>query len=72
MKGHCGLCKHEAVESIEFECGNNAENSVAMYLCENHLAEYDKDEYAFQDKYANQIEVGWMEDMLSYADSLRG
>lgn len=71
MKGHCSLCKEPAIESIEFECGNNAENSVAMYLCQNHLDEYDKDEYAFQSKYADKIEGEWMEDMLSYADSLR-
>lgn len=66
----CAICKSPAEDSIEFECGNGAENSVDMYLCESHLAECEKDECAFQDKYAEKIESEWLSDMLSYADSL--
>ena len=67
----CSLCKEASVESLEFEGGNNAELSVTMGLCETHLAEYDKDEYAFQDKYADQINTGCYDQLVSNADALR-
>lgn len=67
----CAICKNIAPDSIEIECGNNAENSVALWLCEPHLDEFEKDEWAFRDKYDDKIEGEWLEDMLSYADSLR-
>lgn len=72
MKQKCCFCKSKAEDSIEFECGNGANSSVAIWLCTGHLDEYEKDEYAFHDKYADQIEGEFMENLISYADSLRG
>ena len=72
MSNYCVLCKRsKATDGIEIECGNNAENSVMLWLCEEHMAEFDNDEWAFRDKYSDKIEGAWLENMLSYADSLR-
>jgi len=59
----CDICKEPAVETLEFEGGNNAELSMTMAVCEACLAEYEKDEYAFQDKYADKINDGCYEEL---------
>jgi hypothetical protein len=71
MKRHCALCRNEAPDSIDLECGNNAENSVALWLCDAHYDEFEKDNYAFQDKYADKIEDEWLETQLAQADALK-
>lgn len=67
----CSLCKQPEVETLEFEGGNNAELSMQMHVCEIHLAEYDKDENKFQDKYAEKIDDGCYERLIGHADMLR-
>ena len=72
MSNYCVLCKRtKADDGVEIECGNNAENSVILYMCEAHMAEFENDEWAFRDKYSDKIEGEWLKNMLSYADSLR-
>jgi|WetSurMetagenome_2_1015567.scaffolds.fasta_scaffold212049_3 hypothetical protein len=72
MSKYCVLCKHtKAEDSIEVECGNNAENSVNLWLCEAHLKEADDDYSAFSDKYGEKIESEWMESMCCRADMLK-
>ncbi len=51
----CSLCKEEAIDSMDFESGNNAEIPVTINLCEKHLQEADKLGYRFEQKYANEI-----------------
>ena len=67
----CGICKQNQVEYLEFEAGNNAEVAVSFPVCENHLEEYDKDCYGFQDKYGDQIEARAAEKWVDLADALR-
>lgn len=67
----CSLCKQPEVDSLEFEGWNNAELSMVMRLCEAHFAEYEKDEYAFQTKYAEKIDEGCYEALIDRADALR-
>lgn len=64
----CILCKAPAVEGLEFEGGNNAEFSCTFWVCEKHLEEYDKDEYAFQDKYASHIDDECYDTLIAQAD----
>src|ERR1700690_568472 len=72
MSSYCFLCKHtKAEDAIEVECGNNAENSVMLYLCEAHLKEAEDTGYDFQCKYSDQIENEWLEGQLAHADALR-
>jgi hypothetical protein len=51
----CTFCKKPSVESLEFEAGNNAETAVWVELCQKHFDEYDKDEWAFQDKHCDKL-----------------
>jgi hypothetical protein len=51
----CELCNQLAIDSVEFETGNNAEYGVEIDLCEGHLQELDATGYAFEQKYADQI-----------------
>lgn len=67
----CSLCKQPAVDSREFEGGNNAEFSMIMEMCETHFQEYEKDEFAFMDKYTSQIDDGCYERLIDRADALR-
>ena len=53
----CSLCNSEAVDSIEVECGNNAEYAISLNLCEAHLNESQETGYAFEEKYGRQIEL---------------
>ncbi len=69
MTMRCGLCKNEAPDSVEFECGPGANYSIDFPLCDDHFAEYDLDEYAFQDKYAEQILEGLYENWRGMADA---
>ena len=55
MLRHCDLCRELAVDSLEFETGNNAEYAVNVSLCEKHLEEAEQTGYDFEDKYAEQI-----------------
>jgi hypothetical protein len=72
MSSYCFICKHtKAEDSIEVECGNNAENSVTLPLCEAHLQEAEDTGYDFQCKYAEKIEEEWLENQLGHADMLR-
>ena len=67
----CQLCKQPSEDSLEFETGNNAEYGVVIYLCAAHLVEYGIDEYAFQDKYAEQILGALYESWRGQADYLK-
>ena len=67
----CSLCKEIAVDEREFEGGNNAEFSMTMQLCEVHFNEYEKDEWAFRDKYGEKIDDGCYDELISRADMLR-
>lgn len=51
----CLLCENGAVDSICFESGNNAEIPVDVDLCQEHLEEQEKTDYAFEQKYAYEI-----------------
>ncbi len=61
----CSLCEQEAVDSVDFEAGNNAEIGVAVRLCDSHCQEHDSTGYAFQEKYGSII------DRLAYEGLLR-
>lgn len=52
----CAFCQSEAVTSVEFECGNNAEYCIYVNLCEAHNEEQEKTGYEFQEKYGSEIE----------------
>ena len=72
MSKYCVLCKRaKAEDCIEIECGNNAENSVNLWLCESHLKEAEDDICSFSDKYGEKIEEEWMESMFCRADALK-
>jgi len=52
----CSFCKNEAVDSMDVECGNNAEYSITVNLCKKHLKESDATGYKFEEKYGARIE----------------
>ena len=68
---NCSLCKQPSVDELAFEGGNNAELSMTMRLCEDHLKEYEKDEWLFRDKHAEKIDDGCYERLIDHADMLR-
>lgn len=41
---------------MEVECGNNAEYSIVINLCDEHLKEEESTGYAFEEKYGARIE----------------
>lgn len=51
----CFLDDNEAVDSVEFDSGNNAEIRVSVDLCQAHSDELDKDEFEFESKYGKEI-----------------
>lgn len=53
---NCSFCNSEAVDSVEVECGNNAEYSIEIKLCETHLKEQEETGYKFEEKYGARIE----------------
>jgi hypothetical protein len=53
--GKCELCQNKAVDELDFETGNNADYSVTLELCEDHLKECDATAGDFDEKYAAQI-----------------
>jgi hypothetical protein len=55
MKTKCFLDENQAVDSVDFETGNNAEYSVNVGLCQVHLDELEKTEYKFEEKYGAEI-----------------
>lgn len=67
----CSVCKKHSVDSMEFEGGNNAEFSMIFEMCQEHWDEYEKDEYAFRDKYAELIDNECYERLIDQADALR-
>ena len=72
MITYCVLCKHtKAEDRIEVECGNNAENSVWLDLCEAHLKEADDPNIYLEEKYGEQIENEWLETQLAQADAMK-
>lgn len=52
----CFLDDNEAVDSLEFECGNNVEYSITANLCQFHFEEQEKLGYGFEEKYGLKIE----------------
>ena len=52
----CSLCHREADDSIDVECGNNAEYSITLNLCAEHLKESETLGYGFDQKYGAEIE----------------
>jgi hypothetical protein len=52
----CFLDGNEAVDSFEVECGNNAEYTIMLNVCEKHADESDKLGYGFDEKYGKEIE----------------
>jgi hypothetical protein len=65
----CSLCKNPTVETLDFEAGNNAEFASFVRVCEVHLDEYDKDEWAFRDKYAAKIDDLAYESLIDIAEA---
>lgn len=53
----CSLCNSDATDSIEVECGNNAEYSLVLDLCEEHWKEQEELGYKFDEKYGGKIEL---------------
>ena len=51
----CFLDDNEAVDSVEFDSGNNAEIRVSVDLWQAHSDELDKDEFEFESKYGKEI-----------------
>mgnify|MGYP007031191476 CR=1 FL=1 len=56
MTPKCSFCESEAVDSMVVECGNNAEYSIEINLCESHLKEEEATGYKFEEKYGDRIE----------------
>jgi hypothetical protein len=56
MTMKCSLCKKEAIDSTDVECGNNAEYSITLNLCHSHCHEYEKLGYEFEEKYGKEIQ----------------
>jgi hypothetical protein len=52
----CSLCEKIAVDSFEVECGNNAEYSIQLNVCEEHLKESENMGYGFDEKYGLEFE----------------
>lgn len=52
----CDLCNCEAEDSMDFETGNNAEYSVTVDLCADHLKEQEETGYAFEEKHRAKFE----------------
>jgi replication-associated recombination protein RarA len=52
----CSFCVKESVDSMSVECGNNAEYSITVYLCDDHLKESEELGYKFDEKYGDKIE----------------
>lgn len=67
----CRICKQTEVDRLEFEAGNNAEVPVSFPVCEHHWNECEADEWAFRDKYGDDIEQMAAEHWIDLADSLR-
>lgn len=53
----CSLCKKEAEDCIEVECGNNAENTLILNLCKEHSEEQERIGSEFDKKYGHIIEA---------------
>lgn len=70
MVGKCALCRFAAVDSLDFETGNNAEHSVAVPLCAAHVAEAERTGYDFEEKYAAEILERLYESWRGQADHL--
>ncbi len=60
----CSLCEKDAIDSFEVECGNNAEYSIELNVCEEHLKENEDLGYKFDEKYGAKFEEilyeGWL------------
>jgi len=52
----CFLDGNDAVDSFDVECGNNAEYSITLNVCQQHLEESEKLGYGFEEKYGATIE----------------
>lgn len=52
----CSLCGSYAIDSINVECGNNAEYLISLRLCEDHFKEQEDLGYKFDEKYGAKIE----------------
>lgn len=52
----CSFCEGEAIDGMEVECGNNAEYSITIDLCESHSQEQERLGYKFEEKYGKRIE----------------
>jgi hypothetical protein len=55
MLGRCELCERQAMDTLNFAAGDDAEYTVLMPLCEAHLQEAEELGYGFEDKYAAEI-----------------
>lgn len=53
----CSLCICEAIDSFSVECGNNAEYSIELNVCDSHLKESERLGYNFEEKYRKEIEL---------------
>ena len=56
MASKCSFCKSDAIDSMDVECGNNAEYSITVNLCDVHAKEADELDYKFNEKYGAIIE----------------
>lgn len=52
----CSLCGQPAIDSWEVECGNNAEYSIVLNVCEEHLKESEDLGYGFDEKHGGKFE----------------
>ncbi len=51
----CSFCDGPSITSFEVEAGNDAEVWIPIELCQDHAAENDRDENAFDKKYADRF-----------------
>lgn len=66
----CSLCNKIAVDGMDIETGNNAEETISINLCEDHLDEQEKTGYAFEEKYSRKFMDLVREKYISMADGL--
>ena len=65
----CSLCNKIAVDGMDIETGNNAEESISINLCEDHLDEQEKTGYKFEQKYSEEFLKMLQDKYCAMADS---
>lgn len=52
----CAFCGDDSIDTYVFDVGNNAEIRVSADICGPCIEEFESDESAFVDKYADKLD----------------